>query len=116
MLEYEKLELLTDGFKAYIKTNVELIKLEMIERISIVGSNLMATMVIAIFTGFSMLFISLSAALYISEQLGNSYIGFTIIGAAYLLAALLLFVGRKKLIERPIRNKIIEKILGQPTA
>ena len=113
MLEYEKLEPLTDGLKAYIKTNVELVKLEMVERISVVGSGLIATLAIVIAVAFSMLFISLSAAFYLSAYFDNSYIGFAIVGAFYLLVGLLLLAAGKGLIERPMRDKIIEKILSR---
>ena len=113
MLEYEKLEPLTEGFKAYIKTNVELIKLEMEERISVVGSGLIATLAIVFAVAFSMLFISLSAAFYLSARFGNSYIGFALVGGFYLLVGVLLLAAGKGLIERPMRDKIIEKILSR---
>lgn len=113
MLEYEKLEPLTDGLKAYIKTNMELIKLEMVERTSVIGSGLIASLAVALALVFSVLFISLFAAFYFSTYFGNSYIGFALVGGFYLLVGLVLLVAGKGLIERPMRDKIVEKILSR---
>jgi hypothetical protein len=49
---------------------------------------------------------------YLSALLGDTFSGFGIIAGFYLLISIILLIGRKRLIEKPLRNKIIRKLLG----
>jgi hypothetical protein len=111
MSENVEIEELTEGLKLYINTNVELIKLELTERSSMIGAGLISNMLLGLACALFVLFISLGAGFYLSALLGNNYSGFAIIAGFYLLLVLILMIGQKKLIERPLRDKIIRKVL-----
>jgi len=114
MPEYNKLEEITDSLKEYLLLNFEILKLEVTERISVIGSSLTAMLLVGLSVFMFVFTMSIGLGFYLSALLGDAYSGFAIIAAFYFLLAIALIVGRKKLIERPLRDKIIEKIMKTP--
>ena len=110
MVDPDKIEIITDQVKAYIATNIELLKLEAADRISGVISGLISNLLIAAIGFLCLFFISLWAGFYISELSGDTYTGFAIVAGIYLIPGLILYIGRKRLLTDPIRNKIITNI------
>ena len=53
-------------------------------------------------------FLSLAGAYAIGEALGSNGLGFAIVGAFYILIAIIVLAFRKKLIERPLLEKLSE--------
>ena len=53
-------------------------------------------------------FLSLATAYAIGEALGSNGLGFAIVGAFYILIAIIVLAFRKKLIERPLLEKLSE--------
>jgi len=113
MPEFKKLEELTDSLKQYLLLNIEIIKLEATNHVSAIGSTVASSLIVGISAFLFVFTLSIGLGFYLSALLGDSYSGFAIIAAFYFLLAIILFLGRKRLIERPLRNKIIEKILEE---
>ena len=113
MPQHEKLEVLTQHLKRYVNTNCELIKLEATERVSVMGSGLVSGLLIVLAGILFFFFISLGLGFYLSSRLGDNYSGFAIVAGVYFLIGLVLVAGRKKLVERPIRDKIIRKVFSK---
>ena len=111
MSEYVKIDGLTQSIKQYIGTNIELIQLEVINRFSVIGASLISIILIGIIGILFVLFISIGAGFYLSYLLGNYYFGFAIIAGFYLLLFLILIIGKKKLFEKPLQDKIIQKTI-----
>ena len=111
MLQDGKIEELALSLKGYIATNFELVKLEGAERASVIGSGLICAIALGIVGLFCILFVSLGASFYLSGLLADSYSGFGIVAAFYLLIALLLVITRKKLVAI-IRDKIVGNVLN----
>lgn len=112
MPENIKTEELTTSLKRYANTSYELIKLEATERISVTGAGLISGLLVSLAGLLFVLFLSLGLSFYLSLLLGSSYAGFMIVGGFYMLLAVILFTGRKKLVEKPLRDKIIHKIFS----
>ena len=112
MAEVVKIEELAVSLKKYVNTNYELLKLEAAERSSVLGSGLMSGLVLALVGILFIFFLSLAAGFYISTCLGNNYAGFMIVAGFYLLVCLILLIGRRKLLEKPFRDKIIQKMFS----
>ncbi len=112
MPEYEKLEEITENVKDYVATNCKLIKLQVAERSSVIGSGLISTLLIGITIFLLILFISLGLGFYLSARIGDTYSGFAIVAGFYLLIGIILIVGRKTLVEKPMRDKIIRKLFS----
>ncbi|MBA3663067.1 MAG: phage holin family protein [Bacteroidetes bacterium] len=112
MPEQEKIELLTNNLKNYVNTNCELIKFQIVNQSSSVGAGFVSGLLIAITGILLVLFLSIGAGFYMSAKLGDAYSGFGIVAGFYFILVLVLIIGRKKLVEIPLRNKIIEKLLS----
>ena len=111
MIEKEKIEELTKSLKVYVQTNIELIKLEATERTSVFGSSLISILLVGFSLFLFVLFISISAGFFLANYFNDNYTGFLLVTIFYFLLTLILIMGRKKFIERPIRDKIIRRIL-----
>lgn len=110
MIDPDKMEIITDQVKAYISTNIELLKLEAADRISDLISGLISNLLIASIGFLCLFFISLWAGFYISSLASDTYTGFAVVAGVYLIPGLILYVGRKRLLKEAIRNNIISNI------
>ena len=113
MPEFKKLEDLIDSLKQYLMLNIEILKLEAINHVSRIGSSLVGLLVVGIFAFLFVFILSLGVGFYLSALLGDTYIGFVIVAGFYLILTIILFAGRKKIIEKPLRDKIIKKIFEE---
>lgn len=113
MIEQDKLEELTENLNKYVKTNIELIKLEATERICVVGSKLIVSLILIMVGCLFVLFISLGVSFYLSDYFNNNSIGFVIVAGFYFLIGLILLIGKRTLVEKPLRNKIIRKVFSE---
>jgi hypothetical protein len=113
MPELKKLEELTDSLKRYILLNIEIVRLEATKHVSVIGSTVVGSFVVGISVFLFVFSLSIGLGFYLSALLGDSYSGFAIIAGFYFLLAIILFLGRKKFIEKPLRDKIIKKILEE---
>lgn len=113
MSEHGKIEELTDSFKRYATTSYDLIKLEASERTSVIGSGLVSSILLGIVGVIFTLFLSFAAGFYISARMGDTWSGFAIVAGFYLVVLLILAAGRKRLVEKPMRDKIIRNIFSK---
>lgn len=113
MPDFEKIEQLTEDVKDFAITNYEIVKLEATERASTFGSGLMSGVIIGMVGFMFLLVLSLGIGFFISELLGNSYIGFMLLAGFYLLVGLVLYLGRKKMLIEPFRDQIIRSLLSK---
>lgn len=116
MSELEKIEGLSDSVKQYVQLNYEIIKLEATNKTSEIGSSIFASLIIGIVCFLLVLTLTLGAGFYLSTLLGDTFSGFLIIAGLYLLISIILFVGRNILLEKPIRDNIIRKLLDDKKA
>lgn len=110
MLDDTKTEPLIEGIKNYLHTNYKLIKLQAAERLSVIATGFMMSLFIMMVGTLFLFFISLAIAFYLSACIGNNYAGFLIVALFYLLGCIILIVGRKKIIEKPLRDVIVKTI------
>ena len=113
MTDNIKFETLTDGLQQYVETHSDLLKLEAVERSSVIGSSLISGLLIGIVGAFTLLFVSLWAAFCLSAYIGDNYSGFLVVAGFYFLLLLLLLIARKKLIEIPLRDRIVRKFFKE---
>lgn len=112
MPEFKKLEEISDQFKEYLIVNYEIVKLHATERASVIGSSLMSSLIIGIAIFLFVFTLSIGLGFYLSALLNNMYSGFLIIAGFYFLLAIILYIGRKRMIQKPMRNKIIQELLN----
>lgn len=108
----EKIEIaeLTESFERYAVTRFELFKMQSIHRFSLLGSGLISTCLLGITAVSVVLFLSIAAGMFLSEKIGNTYAGFLLVAAFYMLAGILLYKFRKRWVIIPMRDLIIRKM------
>jgi hypothetical protein len=107
---FEKWEGLTDHVKEYINTRVELTKLQIAEKTSLVISQLIAVTIVALFFLFVLVFGSIAGAWALSNWLGKPYSGFLIVAGIYLFLGIIVWFTRGRLLRFPIMNAIIRQL------
>ncbi len=112
MSELEKIEGLSDSVKRYIQLNYEIVKLEATSKASEIGSSIFGSLILGIVFFLSAFVLSMGAGFYLSALLGDTFSGFLIIAAIYLVISVILLIGRNKLIDKPLRDKIIKNLLA----
>ncbi|UOX32630.1 phage holin family protein [Flavobacterium sediminilitoris] len=105
------IENLFEKAENYTKTSVELIKLSAIEKISEAISVLVSHIAIIVLVAFFLFFINIGISLWIGKLIGEYYIGFLIVSFVYLLLGLLIYKYKKKTIENPINELMINTLL-----
>lgn len=96
---------------AYANTSIELIKLRMLKKLSLVMSVLAYRFSVLYFFIMFSLFVNIGLALFLGEILNAVYLGFLIMSLFYLLLAFVFYFFRAKLINGPIVNMITGQLL-----
>jgi hypothetical protein len=104
-------EMLYDKAKKYTETSLELLALNTVDKSADVLSSLVSKVFIAMAVAMFTLFINIGISLFIGMLLNEYYLGFLIVSAFYLIIAVVLYVFKDKLIETPVANMIITKLL-----
>jgi len=102
---------LTKSLKVYIQTNIELIKLEATDRVSVLGADVVSGLIVAFPLLLFIFFLSFGVGLYLAACFENNYMGFLLVAVFYLFLTCLLILTRKRIIINPIRNAMIKRIL-----
>ncbi|WP_269225113.1 hypothetical protein [Flavobacterium eburneipallidum] len=102
---------LFDRAKDYSKTTLKLFKLNAVDKTAEIVSSLFSLLVVVLTVVLSVVIISIGLALYIGKLLGDSFYGFFVIGAFYLLLAIILRVFREQWLKYPVSNSIIKQMM-----
>lgn len=104
---------LLERAEEYSKSTIELFKLKAIDKSADIASSLVSRLAVVFMVILSVLIISIGVALWIGDQLGNSYYGFLLVGGFYAFVALLIHLFRHHWIKYPISNSIIKQMMKQ---
>lgn len=111
---FAKADELADTIKDYVNTRMESIKLNAAEKSSAAISFMVAGMVVAGVFFLFIIFLSIALAIGLGEWTGNIWLGFLIVGFLHLLAGILVWVGRKRIIQLPVMNAFITHLFKDP--
>ena len=104
-------EMLYEKAKKYTETSLDLLTLNTVDKTADVLSSLTSRVFIAMAVAMFTLFINIGISLFIGKLLSEYYLGFFIVSAFYFIIAVVLYLFKDKLIETPIANMIIAKLL-----
>lgn len=107
---------LISNIKEYANIRKELAMLTIAEKTSTAAAGAAAGSILAIIGLFVFFFGSLTLGFYLSEVIGNTYSGFLIITAFYLIMALIVYFSQENMIKKPIENGVIKKIFKDRNA
>lgn len=111
--EFNKAEELAMQLKAYVNTEIELVKLTLAEKLSKLLSNFIALIFLGVVFFLFILFTSLSLAYLIGEWTGKIWIGFLMVAVIYFLMGIITWLTREKLLQVPIMNAIIRQLFSK---
>lgn len=106
-------ELLFEKAGNYIKTTVELTKLNVVDKSSDVLSSLLTRIILLVVVALFSFLINIGLSLWIGELLGKWHYGFFVVAGGNLALILLLYLFRNSWIKILITNLIISKIVNQ---
>lgn len=105
------IEALYKKAKTYTETSIELYKLNAIDKTADVVSSIVYWLALGSIVVVFLLFINIGISLYIGKLLEATYLGFLIVSSFYLVLGILLYIFNDKLIDRPITNLVISKLM-----
>jgi hypothetical protein len=105
-------EEMRDDVGKFIKSTLELGKLEAFEKLSLGSSAFLYGLILAGAGTIALLFVLVSAGIYLGELLGSLWMGFGIVAAFTLLVVFILLLVRNP-IQRSFTNSIVRFLLKQ---
>ena len=107
----KSIESLLEKVVDYSKTSYELAKLKALDKTSDVASSLVPHSVVFVLLASFMLFVNFGLAFWLGEIFGNTYYGFFVIAAFYVVTGLVLHFFFHKRIKNLVWNYIIKQVL-----
>ena len=107
---FARAEELISDVKKYVDNRVTSAKLNTAEKVSEVGSKIIAVVVVAVVFIFFILFASITLAYILSKWTGEYYVGFSIVTGLYLLLGIIILITREKIIRLPLLNALINQL------
>jgi hypothetical protein len=98
--------------KDYGETTLDLLKLKAINKILRFSSAMILSFFSLVLLFLILICISIGLALLIGLWLGHAYWGFFIMALVYIIIWLILFLSKKKILDEPIKNKLIKEIIN----
>ncbi len=105
------IEPLIERVQEYGKTSIELYKLKAVEKSADITSNFLSRFIAFFVLTLFILMVSISAAFWLGDLLGETYLGFLSVGAFYGFVGTLLYFIFHNSIKRSFNNTIISEIL-----
>ena len=106
----QTIEAVVIKIEAYVKTNLELVKLQAVDKTADITSKLISRTLFFISFSFFALFINIGLSFWLGEILGKDYYGFAIVAGFYLLLSIVLMMTHRSIIYK-IKNYFINQLL-----
>ena len=94
-------------FRQYIQQRILLLRLQATDKISRIAAAIITSVLLVVIGVFFLVFLSITAGLWLGEILNSYAAGFGIIALFYLLVLLFVIFGWKKMLQNSFINKLI---------
>ena len=98
---------LSKDLQQYVRVQSDILRLEISNKLAVGSSVLALVILVALLAFVFVIFLTLSAGIWLSELMGSYVQGFGIVTVALFLKLVLILIFRKQLITRPIQNAIV---------
>src|SRR5690554_3521578 len=98
--------------EAYGHSSLELVKLKTTEVSAKTAGKVGLYVTLLILALFFLIMLSVGAAVWVGQMLGEMYLGFFLVAGFYLLLAVVLFAFKGPMVLRPIENLVIKNLLN----
>jgi hypothetical protein len=95
----------------YGSTTIEIVKLKAVNKASDVAAATIPRIVFISLTAFSLLFLNMGLAFWLSDLLGRVYLGFLVVGGFYLLLVILMQLFLHEKLKKVIRKFVVKQLL-----
>lgn len=102
---------LLEKVENYAKTTIDLVKLKAIDKLSVIASNVVFGVIMALLVFFFLLILNLALAFWVGDLLGKTYLGFFAVAGFYVLLIVIILLFKKQFIKTPVTNTMISKLL-----
>lgn len=106
--DFNDTDSLVDEAKEYLNTRLAQFKLSFAEKTSRMAALMIAVVMSALVFFLFLVLISVAAAIAIGRWLENYWLGFLLIAAVVLLAGLILWLAKDRLLRIPVMNGLIK--------
>jgi hypothetical protein len=106
-----KIEELSGNVKEYVNIQVKLINLKVVEKASSIVANVTFVVILSLLALLFIIFGSIALGYYLASVTGSISLGFLLLTSIYLVAYVVLFSFREKLVINPLRNILIKQML-----
>lgn len=103
----EDIEVLSDAAKRYLKTEMELFKLEAVDHLSSVGATIFSRFIFTILAVVAYALYITALGIYLNEVLHSDYLGILFAAVISTVLLIIAIAIRKRLIEGPMQDVII---------
>lgn len=107
----EKIAEIIIAFRDYTKAKINYWKLSLLEKASLAGTFFLSSIISVVIGAICLLFLSFAFAYWFGKETGNPAVGFLIVAGFYILMAVVLIVGWKSLVSRPLTKGFSSIIL-----
>lgn len=94
----------------YLQAKLQLTKVQAFGKIARVTGIVFSMLIIALLACFTVLFVGLMLGFLIADLLSSNAIGFSVVGALFVILLTVLVLKRESLLEKPITEKIIKEL------
>jgi hypothetical protein len=99
---------LVENIRTYITSKVDLLLLTSVEKVARLQSSFITIIILLNIAGFTLLFITIAAAVWLGEIFNNYKIGFLFMAVFYLLLGIIVLVFRKQIIDKKVIRSLIK--------
>ena len=110
---FTKAESLAAHVKEYADNRVATLKLKTAEKTSAIAANIIAVIIVGIVFLLFFVFASIALAYVLADVTGKISLGFLLVAGFYLVAAIIIWFGRKKIIMLPVLNGILKQLFKE---
>jgi len=108
--EENKVEKLVSNVIECMETRFDLVAIDVQDKVSEILASIATSVFIGILITFTVLLLSIGAAMYISNYYESVYVGFIYVAVFYFFLTCIVFLFRKKLIKLPLINGLLKKL------
>jgi hypothetical protein len=108
-----RIENIAGSIKEYAALKLEAAKLQLIEKISAVMANFAARLVVLVVFLHFLIFGSIALSFGIADYVGITWVGFLVVALLYLIAGIIVWVARVKIVRFPIMSVLITQLFGK---
>lgn len=110
LFKFLHVDKIIDGFAHLVETRIAIAKLELKEEVARIVKSVTAVLMIVAFLMIALLFLSAGLAFWLNLVLNSVFLGFIVVGAIYIVVAVIMHYNKKAL---PIK-RFVQKLMNQP--